>query len=382
MESDMRSIGEMARDSGLTVSALRYYDGADVFGPAWVDPQTGYRWYEQGQLADARLLSRLRRVGLPLADIRLVLDRSAGSAAAHRVVDAHLRRLENGLADARRELSFIRALLDQRENPVEHHRTETRVTVDAAALAAALDAVRFAVGGDPEQPALAGVLFEIEGELLRLVATDRYRLAVAEAAVAVADGGPAAAIVPAALVDGARALLAGGGRAELTLGGATVALAAGGHRIEGAALDHDYPDYRRLVRLEPARRVETTTTALRQVLADAATRRMPRTQDGVDCEIAVLSIAEDGTLGADDGRTPDAGTAEGGAAGTAGTAGVAALRVAVDREFLLDAIRAGASEQLVLELGGPIAPLAIRTPGSNGTFSLLMPVRLTEPASA
>ena len=363
----MRSIGEMARDSGLTVSALRYYDGADVFGPAWVDPQTGYRWYEQRQLADARLLSRLRRVGLPLADIRLVLDGSAGSAAAHRVVDAHLRRLENGLADARRELSFIRALLDQRENPVDRNRTETRITVGAAELAAALDAVRFAVGGDPELPALAGVLFEVEGELLRLVATDRYRLAVAEAAVTVVDGGPAAAIVPAVLVDGARALLAGTGRAEVTLGAGTVALAAGGHRIEGAGLDHDYPDYRRLVQLAPARRVETTATALKQVLDGAAIRREPRTQDGVDCEITVLTIAEDGTLGAGDGLASEA--------------DATALRVAVDREFLLDAVRAGACDQLVLELGGPISPLAIRTPGNDGTFSLLMPFRLTEPAA-
>ncbi|WP_405018530.1 hypothetical protein [Kitasatospora sp. NBC_00070] len=37
----MRSIGAMARQSGLSVSALRFYDGAGVFGPAWVDPQTG-----------------------------------------------------------------------------------------------------------------------------------------------------------------------------------------------------------------------------------------------------------------------------------------------------------------------------------------------------
>ncbi|HLL32323.1 MAG TPA: MerR family DNA-binding transcriptional regulator, partial [Streptomyces sp.] len=30
MESEMRSIGEMARDSGLSVSALRFYDRAGV----------------------------------------------------------------------------------------------------------------------------------------------------------------------------------------------------------------------------------------------------------------------------------------------------------------------------------------------------------------
>jgi DNA-binding transcriptional MerR regulator len=49
----MRSIGEMARDSGLSVSALRFYDGAGVLAPAWTDPQTGYRWYDDGQVGDA-----------------------------------------------------------------------------------------------------------------------------------------------------------------------------------------------------------------------------------------------------------------------------------------------------------------------------------------
>lgn len=78
VESDMRSIGEMGRDSGLGVSALRFYDRAGVLVPAWVDPVTGYRWYAPEQFGEARLLARLRRSGMPLADIRLVL---AGWAA-------------------------------------------------------------------------------------------------------------------------------------------------------------------------------------------------------------------------------------------------------------------------------------------------------------
>lgn len=70
MESELRSIGEMARDSGLGVSALRFYDNAGVLAPAWVDPASGYRWYDPGQLDEARLLARLRRTGMPLAGQR------------------------------------------------------------------------------------------------------------------------------------------------------------------------------------------------------------------------------------------------------------------------------------------------------------------------
>ncbi|MEU6232549.1 MerR family transcriptional regulator [Kitasatospora sp. NPDC047058] len=380
MESDLRSIGELARDSGLGVSALRFYDGAGVLAPAWVDPQTGYRWYAPGQLADARLLCRLRRVGLPLADIRAVLDAAPGSGAGRQVVDAHLRRLEDGLTDARRELSLIRTLIDQRENPVTTAPAEHRFTVPADELAAALDAVRFAVGSDSGVPMLSGVLFDLDGGLLRLVATDRYRMALAELPVVsgpvsglpeAADSGAAAdlsaaAIVPTALVDGVRALLGSGAEhAELTLGAGRFRAGTGGHLIEGATLDHDYPDYRSLVRLDPVHRVGLPAAELRGAVESGVTRSLPSGPHGAACEVTVLTLDGDGrlTVAADDAE-PAPGD----------------VRVAVNRDFLLDALRAGGPEQLVLEITGPIAPLAIRTAGRDGTFSILMPIRVPEPA--
>ncbi|MFD4399307.1 MerR family transcriptional regulator [Kitasatospora sp. NPDC058478] len=375
MESELHSIGELARASGLGVGTLRYYDGAEVLTPAWVDPQTGYRWYRPGQLADARLLARLRRVGLPLAGIRAVLGAAPGSGAAARVLDAHLRRLEEGLADARRELSLIRVTTDQREQPMTTTPAEVRFTVPAEELAAALDAVRFAVGGDPGTPALAGVLFEPDGPVLRLVATDRYRMALAEVpATTVPDRPDGGTIVPTALVDALRALLgagAGAGAADaeaevaLTLGGGLVRAETGGHRIEGAALDFDYPDHRVLTRLEPEHRIDLSAAELRGAVETGATRTLPSGPNGADCAVTVLTLTADGRL-----AVADAESGPGSASGD--------LRVAVNRDFLLDALRVGRPEQLVLELGGPIAPLAIRTPGREGTFSLLMPVRVPD----
>jgi DNA polymerase III sliding clamp (beta) subunit (PCNA family) len=59
-------------------------------------------------------------------------------------------------------------------------------------------------------------------------------------------------------------------------------------------------------------------------------------------------------------------------------AGEEQLRVAVNRDYLLDALAAGASGQLVLELDGPSGPLAIRSAaGEADGFSILMPVRMS-----
>jgi len=168
----MRSIGEMARESGLGVSALRFYDRAGVLVPAWVDPVSGYRWYEPEQLEEARVLARLRRAGMPLADIRLVLASWSGADTdlVRKLLTAHLRRLEQGLSAARDEFSALRALLDHRENIMPSLRTgSVRLFIDAPELAAALDAVRFAASTDPELPMLGGVLFDIDGESLHVV---------------------------------------------------------------------------------------------------------------------------------------------------------------------------------------------------------------------
>ncbi|MFJ9696813.1 MerR family transcriptional regulator [Kitasatospora sp. NPDC101183] len=359
--SALRSIGELARASGLGVGTLRYYDGAEVLTPAWVDPQTGYRWYRPDQLADARLLARLRRVGLPLADVRAVLAAAPGDGEAQRVLDTHLRRLEDGLADARRELSLIRAMIDQREQPMTTTPAELRLAVPAAELAAALDAVRFAVGGDPELPSLAGVLFEPDGPLLRLVATDRYRMAFAEVPV---TGGPqeptAGTVVPTPLVDALRALLgASSGEAVLTLSGELVRAEVGGHRIEGAAPALDYPDYRALTRTEPRHRVALPAADLRTAVETGATRTVPSGPDGADCEVVLLALTPDGGLAVTADPDPDG------------------LTVAVNRAYLLDALAAARPGQLLLELDGPISPLAIRSADPADPFSLLMPVRLS-----
>ncbi|MEZ3180376.1 MerR family transcriptional regulator [Streptomyces pimonensis] len=358
----MRSIGEMARDSGLGVSALRFYDRAGVLVPDRVDPASGYRWYAPGQLDEARLLARLRRSGMPLADIRLVLAGWTGADTdlVRQLLRAHLRRLEQGLSDARAEFSALRAVLDHRENPMTSLRTDTavRLSLSGSGLAAALDAVRFAAGTDPELPMLGGILFDVEGGALCLVATDRYRMAVARAAADGHDGSLVQVTVPLPLADAMRALLDGEGQVRLAVDGDRVTLETGERQAAGQCLDHDFPDYRRLVRLPAGRRVVVDAPAFREAVRTGPVRAGG--EGGTSAGLSVLEVTEDGSVAlvgdGCDGRDP----------------------VAVNRAFLLDALAAGGDDRLILEFGAPTTPLAIRRPDDAHTFSLLMPVRLEE----
>lgn len=68
------TIGAFARAAGLTPKGLRIYERSGLLPPAAVDPDTGYRFYRPGQLPTARLIAELRRIGMPLEQIRGVCD--------------------------------------------------------------------------------------------------------------------------------------------------------------------------------------------------------------------------------------------------------------------------------------------------------------------
>jgi DNA-binding transcriptional MerR regulator len=78
---DLMSIGEFARLSRLSAKALRLYDELGLLPPAQVDPDSGYRWYAAGQLDSARLVASLRQIGVPLAQITVILGLPPEAAA-------------------------------------------------------------------------------------------------------------------------------------------------------------------------------------------------------------------------------------------------------------------------------------------------------------
>jgi DNA-binding transcriptional MerR regulator len=66
--------GEFGAVAQLSPKALRLYADQGLLVPASVDPATGYRYYAPDQVGRARLIGRLRRLGLPLARIGHLAD--------------------------------------------------------------------------------------------------------------------------------------------------------------------------------------------------------------------------------------------------------------------------------------------------------------------
>jgi DNA-binding transcriptional MerR regulator len=99
---ELMAIGAFARQAQLSPKALRLYAELGLLVPAHVDPVSGYRFYEPAQLERARLVAWLRRLGMPLARIRVIVALPPAAAGAE--LAEYWQQAEADLS-ARRELA-------------------------------------------------------------------------------------------------------------------------------------------------------------------------------------------------------------------------------------------------------------------------------------
>lgn len=64
------TIGEVSKLKGVSVKSLRYYEKIGILPPAFVNPNTGYRYYDLHQLAIVDIISVCVILGIPLKSIR------------------------------------------------------------------------------------------------------------------------------------------------------------------------------------------------------------------------------------------------------------------------------------------------------------------------
>ena len=110
--STLLSIGDFSRMTFLSVKALRHYHEVGLLPPAEIDADSGYRRYEVAQVPTAQAIRRLRELGMPVDDVRVVID-APDVDARNAAIVAHLRRMEGELDRTRATVKSLRMLLDQ-----------------------------------------------------------------------------------------------------------------------------------------------------------------------------------------------------------------------------------------------------------------------------
>ncbi|MGZ3146324.1 MerR family transcriptional regulator [Lentzea chajnantorensis] len=106
---ELYPIGDVARRTGLSVSAVRYYADAGVVSPAASTP-AGHRLYDVSAIARLELVRTLRELDAGLDEIRRVL---AGEATLRDLAATHLTLLEGHEARLRSRRAVLSAILRQ-----------------------------------------------------------------------------------------------------------------------------------------------------------------------------------------------------------------------------------------------------------------------------
>ena len=112
---DLMTIGAFAGRTRLSPKALRLYDRLGLLPPARVDPGSGYRFYSEDQVAAARLIALLRRLGMPLPAIADIAAKPPAEAAE--TVGAYWADVESATAGRRVLASYIQAKLTGGDMP-------------------------------------------------------------------------------------------------------------------------------------------------------------------------------------------------------------------------------------------------------------------------
>ena len=163
MDGDPRySIGELARLTGLTVKAIRFYSDRGIVPATDRDP-AGHRRYDDDARARLELVRTLRDLGLDLATVRRVL---VSEVSLPEVAAAHADALEVQIRTLRLRQAVLTAVAKRGSSP-----EETRLMHQLARLTEEqrrrligdfLDSV---FGGLESDPAVAGIMRTMTPEL-------------------------------------------------------------------------------------------------------------------------------------------------------------------------------------------------------------------------
>ncbi|MGC6499153.1 MAG: MerR family transcriptional regulator [Henriciella sp.] len=110
------SISELAREFGITPRALRFYEDKDMLHPAR-DGMT--RVYSNRDRARVKIIVRLKRLGLALADIRDILDLYGLEDGQRAQMRMSLVKFQNQVKELEAQREDIEMALQELHNGIE-----------------------------------------------------------------------------------------------------------------------------------------------------------------------------------------------------------------------------------------------------------------------
>ncbi len=238
------------------------------------------------------------------------------------------------------------------------------VTLDGKLLREMLAQTSFAVSHDESRYALNGVLFSLQGEELRLVATDGHRLAVASRPLSGAGAG-GTGIVPRKAVQEVARVVGIGEEIQVAVGENQFVVRMANFLLTARLIEGQFPQYEQVVpKGHPWRLVisrSALTAALRRVsvLSEERTKPVKLQLSPGDLKLSAYN--------------PELGEAEESlAVDYAGDE----VTIGFNSRYLLDALSPLQADPVVIELKDGTSPGVVKSIENDGYLCVIMPMRI------
>jgi DNA polymerase III subunit beta len=305
--------------------------------------------------------------GVGVLPAKLVTDivRALGPGAVEVEVSDEEARIVAG-----RSQFAVRALPAQ-EFPQLPEPADQSVELDAQAFAEALRQVVSAASVDESRPILTGVLMAAEGDGLRLVATDSYRLAVRDLPGTSVLSEDQSVLVPSHALKELTRLLGDCATVTLRLGERDASFefddvgGLGSVRLMTRLIEGEFPNYRGLIPTTQPNRL----TVGREVLLEALRRVRLLAREATPVRLVMkpeslelLAVTQDVGQAHEELDAKYEGSE---------------LTVAFNPEYLIDGIEVTPGDEITLETIDALKPALVRTLEGSEFLYLLMPVRVS-----
>ena len=262
---------------------------------------------------------------------------------------------------------FTLATLPATEFPtIENIELVERVALPEAQLKELMDRTGFAMAHQDVRYYFNGMLLDLREQALRCVATDGHRLAMAETRLASKIASPRQVIVPRKGINELQGLFEpGDGVVELEFARNHLRVRRGDVTFTSKLIDGRFPDYEAVIPIGADKEVRVQRDDMRAALQRAAILSNEKYR-GVKIEVApnrVRIVAhnpeQEEAVEEVEART-----------------GVSELSVGFNVNYLLDALGAISSEEVLLCLRDGQSSCLVRKPDSDDTRHVIMPLRL------
>ncbi|MGW6710297.1 MerR family transcriptional regulator [Streptomyces sp. NPDC054956] len=158
-------IGDFAKHGRVSVRMLRHYDALGLLRPARVDPVSGYRYYEAGQLARLNRVIALKELGFSLEQVGSILDELVGAEELRGMLRLRQAELESAMAAAAARLTQV----ESRLRTIENEGTMPSIDIVVKSLPPVRLAELSGVAGSYEPQDISPVIGPLYDELCRRI---------------------------------------------------------------------------------------------------------------------------------------------------------------------------------------------------------------------